>query len=122
MIQKFKMTTFAAVLGLFGFMLFSAAPVSADERDLIVLEQSVEQFHLKVHDMARKAEIRCNERRDKNDCFKAISDITINALARVERCCGGAEGQGGGGALSKIDEITRQISAEFKRAVSIPAF
>ena len=30
MIQKFKMTTFAAVLCLFGFSLFSASPVYAD--------------------------------------------------------------------------------------------
>ena len=30
MIQKFKMTTFAAVLCLFGLMLFTAAPVFAD--------------------------------------------------------------------------------------------
>ena len=30
MIQKFKMTTFAAVLCLFGFMLFKAAPVFAN--------------------------------------------------------------------------------------------
>ena len=29
MLQKFKMTTFAAVLGLFGFMLFAAEPVFA---------------------------------------------------------------------------------------------
>ena len=33
MIQKFKMTTFAAVLCLFGFMLFSAAPVYADRQE-----------------------------------------------------------------------------------------
>ena len=30
MLQKFKMTTFAAVLGLFGFVLFSAAPFAGD--------------------------------------------------------------------------------------------
>ena len=33
MIQKFKMTTFAAVLCLFGFMLFSAAPAYADRQE-----------------------------------------------------------------------------------------
>ena len=63
MLQKFKMTTFSAVLGLVGFMVFSAAPVFAD-----AVEPTQENFQ-ECKDMPWK-----KGKKKKMKCFRELAE------------------------------------------------
>ena len=85
MLQKFKMTTFAAVLGLFGFVLFSAAPVFAD--------------HSVWHQFQQ-----CDDRPDVNsriNCFRDHAKSLIDGI------------QSGPSTVSTVCHQRRQATADF---------
>ena len=62
MLQKFNITTYAVVLCLFGFMLFTAAPVFADPQD---------EFE------ACKAMKWSEGKKDKKNCFQNLAEMLI---------------------------------------------
>ena len=69
MLQKFKMTTFSAVLGLVGFMVFSAAPVFADAH----LEQEYDAC--KKMDFGSKP-----DKKKKKNCFKDLAHTVLDEI------------------------------------------
>ena len=69
MLQKFKMTTFSAVLGLVGFMVFSAAPAHADAH----LEQEYDAC--KKMDFGSKP-----DKKKKKNCFKDLAHTVLDEI------------------------------------------
>ena len=62
MLQKFNITTYAVALCLFGFMLFTAAPVFADPQD---------EFE------ACKAMKWSEGKKDKKNCFQNLAEMLL---------------------------------------------
>jgi hypothetical protein len=86
MLQKFKMKKFAAVLGLFGFVLFPAAPVFAS----VALDERFEQ----CQSIKPNGDLRAMKR--KKNCFKELVGDERQAAA------------------GHITLITRNLNADIK--------
>ena len=74
MLKKLKMTTFAAVLGLFGFVLVPAAPVFAEP---LTMQQAAAMQKADYNKCVRKG------KRFKLECFKKLAAKMIYSRGKV---------------------------------------
>ena len=100
MLQKFNITTYAVVLCLFGFMLFTAAPVFADPQGDFEECQSIKPKGVDFDLM-----------RDKKNCFKDIAEelleINENLRAASNNDASSSDGEG----IERVCEILEEMMA-----------